>query len=130
MDINRIKSRRELNKRPAQSKCHVFLSNECLFFRNNCNPFSAGTYKREDAQLVLQVHQIRGPVEIFVNKFKMDNWSLDGRVSARVWSGTTLLVVLEKILHNIHTRIYIVNYVEHTNLVTLGRWRAHQEFSL
>lgn len=41
----------------------------------------AGTYKREDAQLVLQVHQIRGPVEIFVNKFKMDNWSLDGRVS-------------------------------------------------
>uniref|UniRef100_A0A669EUV2 CUB and Sushi multiple domains 2 n=1 Tax=Oreochromis niloticus TaxID=8128 RepID=A0A669EUV2_ORENI len=51
----------------------------------------AGTYKREDAQLVLQVHQIRGPVEIFVNKFKMDNWSLDGRVSARVWFRTTPL---------------------------------------
>uniref|UniRef100_A0A669EYE9 CUB and Sushi multiple domains 2 n=1 Tax=Oreochromis niloticus TaxID=8128 RepID=A0A669EYE9_ORENI len=54
----------------------------------------AGTYKREDAQLVLQVHQIRGPVEIFVNKFKMDNWSLDGRVSARVWFRTTPLGVV------------------------------------
>uniref|UniRef100_A0AAZ3QFV8 CUB and Sushi multiple domains 2 n=1 Tax=Oncorhynchus tshawytscha TaxID=74940 RepID=A0AAZ3QFV8_ONCTS len=30
---------------------------------------------------LLQVHQIRGPVEIFVNKFKMDNWALDGHVS-------------------------------------------------
>uniref|UniRef100_A0A8C5CBQ3 CUB and Sushi multiple domains 2 n=1 Tax=Gadus morhua TaxID=8049 RepID=A0A8C5CBQ3_GADMO len=38
----------------------------------------AGTYKREEAQLLLQVHQIRGPVEIFVNKFKIDNWALDG----------------------------------------------------
>ncbi|XP_023131571.2 CUB and sushi domain-containing protein 1 [Amphiprion ocellaris] len=41
----------------------------------------AGTYKREEAQLLLQVHQIRGPVEIFVNKFKIDNWALDGHVS-------------------------------------------------
>uniref|UniRef100_A0AAZ3Q759 CUB and Sushi multiple domains 2 n=1 Tax=Oncorhynchus tshawytscha TaxID=74940 RepID=A0AAZ3Q759_ONCTS len=41
----------------------------------------AGTYKREESQLLLQVHQIRGPVEIFVNKFKMDNWALDGHVS-------------------------------------------------
>uniref|UniRef100_A0A8C6TIS3 CUB and Sushi multiple domains 2 n=1 Tax=Neogobius melanostomus TaxID=47308 RepID=A0A8C6TIS3_9GOBI len=43
----------------------------------------AGTYKREEAHLLLQVHQIRGPVEIFVNKFKIDNWALDGHVSAR-----------------------------------------------
>lgn len=43
----------------------------------------AGIYKREEAQLLLQVHQIRGPVEIFVNKFKTDNWALDGHVSAR-----------------------------------------------
>uniref|UniRef100_A0AAY4DQL8 CUB and Sushi multiple domains 2 n=1 Tax=Denticeps clupeoides TaxID=299321 RepID=A0AAY4DQL8_9TELE len=41
----------------------------------------SGTYKREEAQLSLQVHQIRGPVEIFVNKFKIDNWALEGRVS-------------------------------------------------
>uniref|UniRef100_A0A6Q2X998 CUB and Sushi multiple domains 2 n=1 Tax=Esox lucius TaxID=8010 RepID=A0A6Q2X998_ESOLU len=41
----------------------------------------AGTYKREESQLLLQVHQIRGPVEIFVNKFKIDNWALDGHVS-------------------------------------------------
>ncbi|XP_067112326.1 CUB and sushi domain-containing protein 2 [Osmerus mordax] len=41
----------------------------------------AGVYKKEEAQLLLQVHQIRGPVEIFVNKFKTDNWSLDGHVS-------------------------------------------------
>uniref|UniRef100_A0A8B9LZ55 CUB and Sushi multiple domains 2 n=1 Tax=Astyanax mexicanus TaxID=7994 RepID=A0A8B9LZ55_ASTMX len=40
----------------------------------------AGTYKREEAHLLLQVHQIRGPVEIFVNKFKIDNWALDGHV--------------------------------------------------
>lgn len=43
----------------------------------------SGIYKREEAQLLLQVHQIRGPVEIFVNKFKIDNWALDGHVSAR-----------------------------------------------
>ncbi|TSK31427.1 CUB and sushi domain-containing protein 2 [Bagarius yarrelli] len=41
----------------------------------------AGTYKREEAHLLLQVYQIRGPVEIFVNKFKIDNWALDGHVS-------------------------------------------------
>lgn len=45
--------------------------------------YFVGTYKREEAQLLLQVHQIRGPVEIFVNKFKIDNWALDGHVSAR-----------------------------------------------
>uniref|UniRef100_G3NWU6 CUB and Sushi multiple domains 2 n=1 Tax=Gasterosteus aculeatus aculeatus TaxID=481459 RepID=G3NWU6_GASAC len=42
----------------------------------------AGIYKKEEAQLLLQVHQIRGPVEIFVNKFKIDNWALEGHVSA------------------------------------------------
>ncbi|XP_036410979.1 CUB and sushi domain-containing protein 2 [Megalops cyprinoides] len=41
----------------------------------------AGIYKKEEAHLLLQVHQIRGPVEIFVNKFKSDNWALDGHVS-------------------------------------------------
>ncbi|KAB5530866.1 hypothetical protein PHYPO_G00134270 [Pangasianodon hypophthalmus] len=41
----------------------------------------AGIYKREEAHLLLQVYQIRGPVEIFVNKFKIDNWALDGHVS-------------------------------------------------
>uniref|UniRef100_A0A8C1UN29 CUB and Sushi multiple domains 2 n=1 Tax=Cyprinus carpio TaxID=7962 RepID=A0A8C1UN29_CYPCA len=41
----------------------------------------AGTYKKEESQLLLQVYQIRGPVEIFVNKFKIDNWALDGHVS-------------------------------------------------
>uniref|UniRef100_A0A4W6D789 CUB and Sushi multiple domains 2 n=1 Tax=Lates calcarifer TaxID=8187 RepID=A0A4W6D789_LATCA len=48
----------------------------------------AGTYKREEAQLLLQVHQIRGPVEIFVNKFKIDNWALDGHVSSSSGSGS------------------------------------------
>lgn len=43
----------------------------------------SGIYKKEEAQLLLQVHQIRGPVEIFVNKFKTDNWALDGHVSAK-----------------------------------------------
>ncbi|KAJ8268254.1 hypothetical protein COCON_G00134260 [Conger conger] len=41
----------------------------------------AGIYKKEEAHLLLQVHQIRGPVEIFVNKFKSENWALDGHVS-------------------------------------------------
>ncbi|KAJ8334650.1 hypothetical protein SKAU_G00402890, partial [Synaphobranchus kaupii] len=41
----------------------------------------AGIYKKEDAHLLLQVHQIRGPVEIFVNKFKSENWALEGHVS-------------------------------------------------
>lgn len=31
--------------------------------------------------LLLQVYQITGPVEIFVNKFKNDKWALDGHVS-------------------------------------------------
>lgn len=47
-----------------------------------------GTYKREEAQLLLQVHQIKGPVEIFVNKFKIDNWALNGHVSASPGSGS------------------------------------------
>ncbi|XP_048086105.1 CUB and sushi domain-containing protein 1 [Alosa alosa] len=41
----------------------------------------SGTYKREEAQLLLQVHQVRGPVEIFMNKFKIENWALEGHVS-------------------------------------------------
>ncbi|XP_023687916.2 CUB and sushi domain-containing protein 2 isoform X1 [Paramormyrops kingsleyae] len=38
----------------------------------------AGIYKKEESHLLLQVYQIRGPVEIFVNKL---NWALDGHVS-------------------------------------------------
>uniref|UniRef100_A0A452HNN1 Uncharacterized protein n=1 Tax=Gopherus agassizii TaxID=38772 RepID=A0A452HNN1_9SAUR len=41
----------------------------------------SGIYKREDMHLLLQVYQITGPVEIFVNKFKNDKWALDGHVS-------------------------------------------------
>lgn len=41
-----------------------------------------GIYKKEDVHLLLQVYQIMGPVEIFVNKFKNDKWALDGHVSA------------------------------------------------
>lgn len=55
-----------------------------MLFKHSVNAFPEGTYKREEAQLLLQVHQIRGPVEIFVNKFKIDNWALDGHVSSRL----------------------------------------------
>uniref|UniRef100_A0A8D2L0U8 CUB and Sushi multiple domains 2 n=1 Tax=Varanus komodoensis TaxID=61221 RepID=A0A8D2L0U8_VARKO len=41
----------------------------------------SGIYKREDVHLLLQVYQITGPVEIFMNKFKSDKWALDGHVS-------------------------------------------------
>lgn len=41
-----------------------------------------GIYKKEDFHLLLQVHQITGPVDIFVNKFKDDQWALDGHVSS------------------------------------------------
>ncbi|KAJ8333317.1 hypothetical protein SKAU_G00422130 [Synaphobranchus kaupii] len=41
----------------------------------------SGVYRTEEAHLLLQVHQIRGPVEIFVHKFKSENWALDGHVS-------------------------------------------------
>uniref|UniRef100_A0A9L0I7U5 CUB and Sushi multiple domains 2 n=1 Tax=Equus asinus TaxID=9793 RepID=A0A9L0I7U5_EQUAS len=42
----------------------------------------AGTYRKEDFHLLLQVYQTTGPVEIFVNKFKDDHWALDGHVSS------------------------------------------------
>nr|XP_015204236.1 PREDICTED: CUB and sushi domain-containing protein 2 isoform X1 [Lepisosteus oculatus] len=48
----------------------------------------AGTYKKEEAHLLLQVYQIRGPVEIFVNKFKSENWALDGHVSSMASSSS------------------------------------------
>ncbi|XP_029427966.1 CUB and sushi domain-containing protein 2 isoform X2 [Rhinatrema bivittatum] len=48
----------------------------------------SGLYKKEEAHLLLQVNQIRGPVEIFVNKFKIDNWALDGHVSSEALSNT------------------------------------------
>ncbi|XP_072863625.1 CUB and sushi domain-containing protein 2 isoform X5 [Chlorocebus sabaeus] len=48
----------------------------------------AGTYKKEDFHLLLQVYQITGPVEIFVNKFRDDHWALDGHVSSESSGGT------------------------------------------
>lgn len=41
-----------------------------------------GIYNKEDFHLLLQVYQITGPVEVFVNKFKDDHWALDGHVSS------------------------------------------------
>ncbi|XP_023489601.1 CUB and sushi domain-containing protein 2 isoform X1 [Equus caballus] len=48
----------------------------------------AGTYRKEDFHLLLQVYQTTGPVEIFVNKFKDDHWALDGHVSSESSGGT------------------------------------------
>ncbi|KAL7980566.1 hypothetical protein Chor_001720, partial [Crotalus horridus] len=48
----------------------------------------SGIYKREDVHLLLQVHQITGPLEIFTNKFKNDKWALDGHVTPEASSGT------------------------------------------
>ncbi|XP_039692963.1 CUB and sushi domain-containing protein 2 isoform X4 [Pteropus medius] len=48
----------------------------------------AGIYKKEDFHLLLQVYQITGPVEVFVNKFKDDHWALDGHVSSESSGGT------------------------------------------
>ncbi|XP_067329772.1 CUB and sushi domain-containing protein 2 isoform X5 [Anolis sagrei] len=48
----------------------------------------SGIYKREDVHLLLQVYQITGPVDIFMNKFKNDKWALDGHVSPESSSGT------------------------------------------
>lgn len=62
--------------------------------------YCAGTYKREEAHLLLQVHQIRGPVEIFVNKFKIDNWALDGHVSASSESDAPLDLLSPSFLFN------------------------------
>ncbi|XP_072107222.1 CUB and sushi domain-containing protein 1a [Mobula birostris] len=42
----------------------------------------SGIYKREETRLYLKVYQIKGPIEIFVSKFRNDNWALDGHVSA------------------------------------------------
>ncbi|XP_063092103.1 CUB and sushi domain-containing protein 2 isoform X4 [Cavia porcellus] len=48
----------------------------------------AGNYKKEDFHLLLQVYQIIGPEEVFVNKFKDDHWALDGHVSSESSGGT------------------------------------------
>ncbi|XP_053254903.1 CUB and sushi domain-containing protein 2 isoform X3 [Podarcis raffonei] len=48
----------------------------------------SGIYKREDVHLLLQVYQITGPVEIFMNKFKNEKWALDGHVTPDSSSGT------------------------------------------
>ncbi|RXM33320.1 CUB and sushi domain-containing protein 2, partial [Acipenser ruthenus] len=46
-----------------------------------------GIYKKEENHLLLKVYQIRGPIEIFVSKFKNESWALDGYVSAESESG-------------------------------------------
>ncbi|MGH0126653.1 UNVERIFIED_CONTAM: hypothetical protein FKN15_028786 [Acipenser sinensis] len=40
-----------------------------------------GIYKKEENHLFLKVYQIRGPIEIFVSKFKNESWALDGYVN-------------------------------------------------
>ncbi|PKU27406.1 hypothetical protein llap_22290 [Limosa lapponica baueri] len=45
----------------------------------------SGVYKKEDVHLLLQVYQITGPVEIFVNKFKNDKWALDGHLEELIF---------------------------------------------
>eukprot|EP00062_Callorhinchus_milii_P009370 gi/632953198/ref/XP_007892273.1/ PREDICTED: CUB and sushi domain-containing protein 1 [Callorhinchus milii] len=42
----------------------------------------SGIYKKEENRLYLKIYQIKGPIEIFVSKFRNDNWALDGHVSA------------------------------------------------
>ncbi|XP_043915904.1 CUB and sushi domain-containing protein 1-like [Protopterus annectens] len=47
-----------------------------------------GVYKKEEAHLSLQLYQIRGPADILVNKFKGDNWAMDGHVSSESTSSS------------------------------------------
>uniref|UniRef100_A0A8C0FU17 CUB and Sushi multiple domains 2 n=1 Tax=Bubo bubo TaxID=30461 RepID=A0A8C0FU17_BUBBB len=63
---------------PATSKV-----NATLIDHSGVELLVSGVYKKEDVHLLLQVYQITGPVEIFVNKFKNNKWALDGHVSAR-----------------------------------------------
>lgn len=49
---------------------------------NITHVLSPGNYKKEDFRLLLQVYQVTGPVESFMNKFKDDHWALDGHVSS------------------------------------------------
>ncbi|XP_054625925.1 CUB and sushi domain-containing protein 1-like isoform X1 [Dunckerocampus dactyliophorus] len=42
----------------------------------------SGTYKSEENQLLLKVYQVKGPTEHYYNKFKNDNWAMDGYVTA------------------------------------------------
>uniref|UniRef100_A0A672UVJ0 CUB and Sushi multiple domains 2 n=1 Tax=Strigops habroptila TaxID=2489341 RepID=A0A672UVJ0_STRHB len=62
---------------PATSKV-----NATLIDHSGVELLVSGIYKKEDVHLLLQVYQITGPVEIFVNKFRNDKWALDGHVSA------------------------------------------------
>uniref|UniRef100_A0A8C8AY99 CUB and Sushi multiple domains 2 n=1 Tax=Otus sunia TaxID=257818 RepID=A0A8C8AY99_9STRI len=61
---------------PATSKV-----NATLIDHSGVELLVSGVYKKEDVHLLLQVYQITGPVEIFVNKFKNDKWALDGHVT-------------------------------------------------
>ncbi|XP_042194838.1 CUB and sushi domain-containing protein 1 [Callorhinchus milii] len=47
-----------------------------------------GFYKKQEHHLLLELYQIRGPVEMFVHKFKNDNLALDGYVSAEPTGNT------------------------------------------
>ncbi|XP_067863040.1 CUB and sushi domain-containing protein 2 [Heptranchias perlo] len=49
-----------------------------------------GFYKKAEHHLLLELYKIRGPVEMFVHKFKNDNLALDGYVSADA-SGSTFV---------------------------------------
>ncbi|XP_075454326.1 CUB and sushi domain-containing protein 1 [Ascaphus truei] len=42
----------------------------------------SGIYKKEEAHLLLKVFQVKGPSDIFINKYENDNWSMDGYVSS------------------------------------------------
>uniref|UniRef100_F6THN8 CUB and Sushi multiple domains 2 n=1 Tax=Ornithorhynchus anatinus TaxID=9258 RepID=F6THN8_ORNAN len=62
--------------------------NATVMDRSGVELLVSGVYKKEDSHLLLQVYQITGPVEIFVNKFKDDKWALDGHVSLESSGGT------------------------------------------
>ncbi|CAH2222352.1 Hypothetical predicted protein [Pelobates cultripes] len=48
----------------------------------------SGVYKKEEFHLLLQAHQVRGPADIIMDKFKIDSWALDGHVSSESAGGT------------------------------------------
>uniref|UniRef100_A0A8C2U204 CUB and Sushi multiple domains 2 n=1 Tax=Coturnix japonica TaxID=93934 RepID=A0A8C2U204_COTJA len=56
----------------------------------------SGIYKKEEVHLLLQVYQIMGPVEIFLNKFKNDKWALDGHVNVTQTNPTSCSAALKR----------------------------------
>uniref|UniRef100_A0A670YQB1 CUB and Sushi multiple domains 1 n=1 Tax=Pseudonaja textilis TaxID=8673 RepID=A0A670YQB1_PSETE len=47
----------------------------------------SGTYKKEEAHLLLKVYHVKNPKESFVNKLEKDKWALDGYVSSGLERG-------------------------------------------